>query len=293
VDVEREIRHLQISSRRAVTDLLAGEYNSAFKGAGVDFEEVRMYQPGDDVRSIDWNVTARTGDVHVRRYAEERELSVFFLIDLSGSGRFGSLRQSKNDAVARVTSLLATAATCNHDNVGLILFSDHVERVIRPGKGRLHVRRILRELMTFQPKGTGTNIAAALHTFMEIMPRRCVVFLLSDFQDDGFEDELRLCAHRHDLIAVDVTDRRELELPSIGLVQLADPETGSVHLVDTSNRQLREVYRNIAAGYHRTIAQICHDLDIDLFRICTERDYLHDLIVFFRLRKRRRVDAKV
>jgi uncharacterized protein (DUF58 family) len=287
-DFDQQVRHLEIASRRAVTGLLAGEYRSAFKGTGIDAEEIRAYQPGDDVRTMDWNVTARTGEPHVRRYAEERELSVYFLLDMSASGAFGSLARSKRDAAIQIVGLLTAAAATNHDRIGVIFVTDHVEKVIRPAKGQAQARRIYRELFGFKPDGRTTNLSAGFDWLQEHVRRRAVIFALSDFQDEGYQDSLRLCAHRHDLILVDVTDRRELTLPAHGLLELKDAESGSVAQIDCRSQIVRDAYAEATAAYHARLAAACREWDVDLFRICTERDYLHDLVTFFKLRRRRR-----
>jgi uncharacterized protein (DUF58 family) len=222
----RKIRRIQIYSARTVNDMLAGQYRSVFKGRGMEFAEVREYQVGDEVRLIDWNVTARMGRPYVKQFAEERELTVMLLVDASGSGRFGSVWQTKNEIAAEMAALIAYSAIRNNDKVGLIMFTDRVEKYVAPKKGRSHVLRVIREILFFRPGGKGTDVSAAIEYLMRITTRRTVAFLISDFIATGFEKKLRVANQRHDVIAPRITDPREVELPAVGLIQLEDPETG-------------------------------------------------------------------
>lgn len=248
-ELRRRVNKIRLLTLRLVDEQLSGEYHSSFKGQGIEFDEVRPYVPGDDVRSIDWNVTARTGAPHVKRYAEERELTVVFLVDVSGSQGCGSARRTKSELAALVTSLLALAAVENGDNVGLVNFSDHIETFIPPRRGRTAVMRLVRDVLAADRSGAGrTDIAAALRRFSAIQRRRALVFLISDFLDDGFLHELRVAARRHDLVAVPLSDPAELELPAAGLVEVADPETGDIVLLDSSSPAIREAFRQSATA---------------------------------------------
>ncbi len=291
--VARKVRLIEIHTAKAVTEALAGEYSSVFKGTGMEFEEVREYAPGDEIRSIDWNVTARMGRPFVKRYVEERELTVWLLVDLSASGRFGSRAQLKNEAAAEFCALLAFAAIRNNDKVGLVIFTDAVELSIAPAKGRRHVLRLIRELLRFRPAGRGTDLAAALEYLGRVTHKRGVVFLISDFLTDGsLEDaagkQLRILARRHDLIAAPVTDSRERELPNVGLVEVEDPETGERLVLDTSSRRVREAYARDAAWRADSRRALFRSSGIDEVEIQTGRDYVRDLRMLFRKRGRRR-----
>lgn len=287
-ELAKKIRLIQISTSKAVNDVLAGEYESVFKGRGMEFDEVREYQPGDDVRTIDWNVTARTGKPFVKRFREERELTVIFLVDLSASGSFGSVRQLKNEMAAEVCALLAFAATKNNDKVGLIVFTDHVEMFIPPKKGSRHVLRVIREILSFQPGRAGTDIAQALDYVGRVQAKRAVVFLISDFQAEGFERALRVLGRRHDMIAVTIGDPRELSLPDVGLLELEDAETGEVVLIDTGDPEVRRQYERLGRETASKLAGIFRSMGVDQIEIRTGRDYVRDLIKFFKKRERRR-----
>lgn len=287
-ELAKKIRSIQIHTTKIVNDVLAGEYESVFKGRGMEFDEVREYQVGDDVRSIDWNVTARTGKPFIKKYREERELTVLFLVDLSASGSFGSIRRTKNELAAEICALLAFAAIRNNDKVGLIVFTDQVEMFIPPGKGARHVLRVIREILTFRPRHGGTDIAAALDYLGRIHSRRAVVFLISDFQCDGFEKSLRVLGRRHDVIAVFISDSRESRLPGIGLIELEDAETGETVLIDTGNREVRERYENLSIQRYRVLSELFRSAGIDRIGIETGRAYIRDMMEFFRNRERRR-----
>ncbi|MBU0676296.1 MAG: DUF58 domain-containing protein [Proteobacteria bacterium] len=287
-DLARQVRRIQILTSKAVNDVLAGEYHSVFKGQGMEFDEVREYQPGDDVRTIDWNVTARTGIPHIKSYVEERELTVFFLVDLSASGYFGSTGRQKNEVAAELCALLAFSAIRNNDKVGLIIFTDQVELFIPPRKGASHVLRLVRELLYFTPGSTGTNINAALDYFGRIMTKRCVTFLVSDFLAPDFSGSLRIAARRHDLIAVSMSDPQELELPDVGLLELLDAETGAPLLVDTGSRRVREEYRRNGHLRREILAASLTSQGADHIPLITSDDYVLDLVRFFRTRERRR-----
>ena len=245
-EILKKIRTIQIKTSRRVDSMLAGNWHSAFKGRGMEFEEVRPYQVGDDVRAIDWNVTARYDEPFVKLFREERELIISLLVDLSPSQSFGTSRQTKRELVAELGATLAMSAIRNNDKVGLTLFTDLIEKSVRPAKGSRHVLRLIRELLYCSPVGNGTDIKLALDHLMRTSRRRAVVFLVSDFQSTGFSKTLRIAAKRHELIPVLVEDPREFELPNVGLIRLQDSETGEFVLVDTAVRKNRELYRKLA-----------------------------------------------
>jgi uncharacterized protein (DUF58 family) len=287
----KKIRYIQIYTSKAVNDVLAGEYHSVFKGQGMEFDEVRAYQPGDDIRTIDWNVTARTGHPFVKRYVEEREITVFFLVDLSKSGSFGSREKLKNEVAAEFCALLAFSAIKNNDKVGLIVFTDTIQLFIPPAKGTSHVLRLIRELLFFEPgkirKKTGTDIALALDYLGRVLPKRGVVFLVSDFLDQNFEKPLRVLARRHDLIAVTVSDSRELALPDVGLLEIQDAETGEIVVIDTGSKTVRSRYKRLAEEKNRALSDLFQSTGIDQIQLLTDRDYVLDLVKFFRKRMRK------
>jgi uncharacterized protein (DUF58 family) len=283
-----KIRTIRIYTNKAVNDILAGEYESVFKGRGMEFDEVRPYQPGDDIRTIDWNVTARTGHPYVKQYVEERELTIFFLVDLSASGAFGSKHRLKNEVAAELCALLAFSAIKNNDKVGLIAFTDTVEMFIPPKKGSTHVLRLIREILSFSPERGGTNIAASLHFFGRITHKRSVAFLVSDFIDQDFFSPMRIIARRHDLIAVSITDPREQELPDAGLIEFADAETGKRLMIDSSSPEVRRAFAASAASRLNDLAGQFAAMGVDHIPLQTTHDYVLDLVRFFRMRERRR-----
>ena len=287
-ELAQKIRYIQIRTRKAVNDILSGEYKSVFKGQGMEFDEVREYLPGDDVRSIDWNVTARTGEPHVKRFVEERELTVIFLVDLSASGAFGTVRQTKNELAAEICALLAFSAIKNNDKVGLLVFTDTVEMFIPPKKGVRHVLRVIREILYFKPRQTRTDISQALDYLGRVSKRRAVVFLLSDFQGEGFEKPMRVVARKHDLVAVSVSDPLESRLPNVGLVELEDAETGELALVDTGSRAVRKRYEQLARERSNRLAETLAGMDVDQIAVRTDEDYVRKLVNFFTTRERRR-----
>ncbi|HQL88928.1 MAG TPA: DUF58 domain-containing protein, partial [Lentisphaeria bacterium] len=268
-------------------DVLAGEYQSAFKGAGMEFDEVREYQPGDEVRSIDWNVTARQGHPFVKRFHEERELTVMFLVDLSASGQFGTAGQLKNDLAAELCALLSFSAVKSNDKVGLILFTDRIERFIPPAKSVSHALRIIREVLGFRPTGAQTDIAGALDFLGRVIRKRCVVFLVSDFQGEGFVKPMRVLSRKHDVIAVSVSDPRELHLPDVGLLELEDAETGEIVLVDTGSRAVRANYDRMGEQQRSHLANTFRTMDVDQIELLTGDDYAKKLVHFFRRREKR------
>ncbi|MDA8160360.1 MAG: DUF58 domain-containing protein [Desulfobacteraceae bacterium] len=293
-ELARRIRFIQIFTRRAVDDILAGEYLSVFKGRGMEFDEVREYAPGDEVRLIDWNVTARTGHPFVKRYVEERELTVFLAVDLSASGLFGSVNRRKSEVAAELCALLAFSAIRNNDKVGLLLFSERVERFIPPRKGASHVLRIIREVLDASPAGRGTDLALTLDFLGRVARKRGVVFLLSDFLAPDFARPLGSLARRHDLIAVSILDRRELSLPRLGLMALSDPETGRTRLVDTSDPAFQAAYERRSEERRRGLERLFGSLAVDHIPIVIRAgdgrriSYVDDLVRFFKQRERRR-----
>ncbi len=286
-ELARKIRYIQIYTSKAVNDVLAGEYHSVFKGQGMEFEEVRQYQIGDEVRSIDWNVTARMGEPFVKRFREERELTILFAVDLSASGEFGSAAQLKNEVAAEICALLAFSAIKNNDKVGLLVFTDTVELFVPPAKGTSHVLRLIRDLLGFKPRQARTDIAAAVDYLGRVARKHAVVFLVSDFLEPGFERSLRTVGKRHDMIAVSITDPVELRMPDVGLIELEDAESGELIEIDTGSAAVRKRYEGLGAAQSGTLRELFRSMDIDQIEILTGRDYVRDLVAFFRTRERR------
>ena len=286
-EIIEKIRRIQIYTNRTVNDVLAGQYRSVFKGRGMEFAEVREYQAGDDVRFIDWNVTARMGRPYVKQFAEEREMTVMLMVDASGSGRFGSVEQTKNEIAAEIGALIAFSAIRNNDKVGLIIFTDRVEKFIAPKKGRSHVLRVIREILYYQPQGKGTDVAAAIEYLMRVTTRRSVAFLISDFIASGYGKKLRAANHRHDIIAMRIVDPRELELPPVGLIHLEDPETGKRMLVNTRSAKLRRRYKQMIKERLASQTQAFRSMNVDHVEIRTDLSYVEPLVKFFRMRERR------
>jgi uncharacterized protein (DUF58 family) len=284
----RTVRKIQIRTSHLVSDLFAGQYHSVFKGRGMDFAEVRLYQPGDDVRTIDWNVTARTGVAHVKRHEEERELTVMLLVDVSASTRFGSVRQTKSQLAAELGAVLAFSAITNNDKVGLVLFSDRIELALPPRKGTRHVLRVIREILSIRPAGRGTDVAAALEHLAHVSKRRAVVFLVSDFLDPRCAGGLRLAARRHDVVAVVLDDPRERTLPDVGLIELEDAESGARAVVDTGDRRVREAFARAATEARRERDRMLRAADVDAVAVDTGQPYADALRRFFRMREKRR-----
>lgn len=287
-DVLRQVRRLHLRARRLVQTLLGGEYHSAFKGAGLSFEEVRDYQPGDDVRTIDWNVTARTGHPFIKRYVEERELTLMLMVDVSASQRFGTGLLTKRAAAAEIAALLALCAVSNNDRVGLIAFTSEVERFVPPNKGPRHVLRLLRDILAFEPQKTGTRLTTALDYVVKVQRRRAIVFAISDFLDSGYEKAFRRAARKHDLIAVRTFDPREREWPAAGLVRLRDTETGREELVDTGNYAVRELFESRAEDRAAAFTKLARGAQADVIEVTTNGDHFDALLGFFRKRDRRR-----
>jgi len=286
-DVLQRIRRIEITTRRLVNDVFSGEYHSVFKGQGMEFDEVREYQSGDEIRSIDWNVTARMGAPFVKRYMEERELVVMFLLDVSASGRFGSSGRTKIDTAAEICALLAFSAIENHDKVGAVVFSDEVEKYLPPDKGRRHVLHVIRELLFFEPKGRRTDVGEALSFISRVLKRRAIVFVLSDFISPAFDRHLATASRKFDVVAIEISDPRERDLPPSGLLRLWDQEEGVERVIDTSSRA-RARLAHIVRERERHIQQVFRHSGVDHVRVDTGADFVKPLARFFRARARRR-----
>lgn len=291
-DFVKKLRQIELRTRRIVNTTFAGEYRSTFKGTGLEFVDVREYLPGDDVRSIDWRVTARMGRPYVRKFVEERELTVILGVDASGSAHFGTRGRFKLEQAAQVAATMAFSAVRNNDKVGLLFFTDRVERFVPPRKGRLHVMRLIRDILAFQPLGRGTAPGAALEFLMRVLKHRAVVIFIGDFAGPGysperFEAPLGVAARRHDLVAVAVRDRAEAELPAAGLADIEDMETGEIITVDTSDRRLREGYRSYQADNRSRTERMLKTRGVDLVSLSGDEDFVPKLHRFFRMRARR------
>jgi len=290
-DVLRRVRRLEIRTRRLVDESLAGSYHSVFKGRGVEFAEVREYEPGDDIRTIDWNVSAKMGHPFVKKFTEERELTVMLVVDASASGRFGTAPSTKLETAAEIAALLAFSAIRNNDRVGLLLFTDRVERFVPPRKGRQHGLRVLRELLAFETAGSGTDIRGALEVLRRVVTKRAVVFLISDFQDRDYDKTLRVVNLKHDLVAIAISDPREGHLPNAGLLAIRDPETGRPVLIDSGHTGVRRVF---AERWERECArtrEILKRTGTEILELSTGADYDRALVGFFRERARRAARA--
>ena len=283
-----EVRKIRIVTRHLLDDRLSGDYHSVFKGQGIEFDEARPYQPGDDVRSIDWNVTARTGVPYIKRFSEERELTVLFLVDVSGSQSFGSHGRSKAALAAKLTALLAMTALQNQDKVGLVLFSDRIVKSLPPGKGRTAVQRLVREVLAAEETNEGTDIRAALRFVRATQHRKAVIFVVSDFQDENYLPEMQVFARRHDLIACRVSDPAESELPDVGLVELFDPETHETILADTSSAEVRRAFAEDARMRREADKKAFASAGIDLLELATDQPYINAVRELFRRRALRR-----
>jgi len=294
-EILKKVRQIELKTSRLVDDSLAGQYHSVFKGRGMDFDRVRDYVPGDEIRSIDWNVTARTGRPHIKEFTEERELTILLMIDVSASGEFGSLDQSKREWTAELGSVLAFSALRNNDKVGLILFTDEVELYIPPRKGRAHALRVIREILFFEPRGRRTDVVAAMDFASRVLKRRAITFLISDFALLGDPDEaldrlrpkLASLGRRHDLVAMAVRDPREAALPDVGRWMLEDAETGEQVEIDTSDQEVRRLFAAEAERRRRRLAHVVRGSGLDLLELSTDRPFLPALLSFFARRRRR------
>lgn len=286
-EILRQVKLIELRTRGFVNALFTGEYRSVFKGQGIEFAEVREYLPGDEVRAIDWNVTARMGHPFVKRYVEERELTVMLAVDLSGSARFGTARRFKSEAETELAAVIAMSAVRNNDRVGMLLFTDHVEAVLPPRKGRQHALRVLRDLLAFAPTGAGTDLAGALEYLSRALTQRAIIFLLSDFQAADYDRQLAFLAQRHDVIAVVTEDPAELALPNVGLVRFVDPETGGVVHVDTSNAGVRAQFDRRISTERAARRHLLRRLGLDEIELRTDGSVVEPLLRFFRSRERR------
>jgi len=287
-EVLRNIRRIQITTSRLVTDVFAGQYHSVFKGMGMEFDEVRVYQPGDEIRSIDWNVTARTGSPHVKKFVEERELTVMLLLDMSLSCRFGTHRKFKSQLAAELCSVFALSAVKNNDKVGFIAFTDRIEKFVPPRKGIRHVLRVIREALYLKAKGTGTDINSVVEYLNKVLKRRAVVFIISDFYASNYKKALSIANKRHDVIAVTITDPRETELPDVGIIRLDDAESGKGYMVDTSDKSLRQEYKKNSLKVFDEKKKLFSSVNVDNIEIRTDIPYSKSLIKFLKMRGRRR-----
>jgi uncharacterized protein (DUF58 family) len=283
----KKIRQIEIYTSRMVDASFAGQYESVFKGRGMEFDEVREYIPGDDIRTIDWNVTARTGRPYIKRFVEEREMTVIFAVDLSASGDFGTVNKAKNELAAEFCAALAFAAAKNNDKVGLLIFTDQTELYIPPKKGISHMLRLVRELLYFKMPKRKTDIGQALDYLAKVVRKKATIFLVSDFIETDFKKPLSLLNKRHDVIAVSVRDVAEIALPNIGLIEFADAESGEIALVDTSSRQFRNKYSNTSAQRFDNLKSMFRTINVDCISISTDKPYIQDLVRFFHMRHRR------
>jgi uncharacterized protein (DUF58 family) len=286
-EILKKVRQIEIRTNRIVESLLGGEYHSAFRGQGMEFEEVREYQPGDEIRTIDWNVTARSGHPYVKRYREERELTVVTLVDVSPSERFGSGFQQKAELAAEFSAVIAFSAIRNGDKVGTVLFTDQVEKYIPPKKGRKHVLRVVREILDFRPKSRGTDLEEALRFVAKVLRRRTTIFLISDFLASDFERALAAVRAKHDVIAVRISDPREAAMPKVGLVTLQDAETGEVVVVDTRSPRVRELFQARGETARTRQSEVLRSLSVDALEIRTGKPYIEELSRFFRMREKK------
>ena len=286
----RKISRIHIRTNHLVTEVMAGEYESAFRGRGMEFEEVREYQPGDDIRDIDWNVTARMGHPYVKLYREERELTILLLVDVSSSGQFGTVKAMKTDVCAEIAALLAYTAIKNNDKVGLIIFTDTVERYIPPKKGRGHVWMVIREVLQHRPQRSQTDIGQALEFMSQVIRKRSICFLISDFQAEGYERPLRLAAQKHDMITIAITDPRERDLPKIGFIELEDAETGETIMIDTYDPDVRNGLRKLTDREAKERKDLFRSMGIDHVDVMideTEDFYINPILKLFRMREKR------
>lgn len=286
-EILKQVRRIEISTKGLVNEVFSGEYHSVFKGRGMNFAEVREYQYGDDIRSIDWNVTARSGTPFVKIFEEERELTVMLVVDVSASGEFGSRERLKSEVAVEICALMAFSAIKNNDKVGLIIFSDRIEKFVPPRKGRRHVLRVLRELLYHEPEGRGTDVTVALEYLTHVQRKKAVTFLVSDFRDDGFERALSIAGRRHDLIAVRLSDQREQELPPLGYLELEDPESGERIVVNTSSADFREAFKQRVVERRTALDSALRRSKVDVIEIDPGEPYVKPLMRFFQERARR------
>lgn len=286
-EILRKVRRIEIRTTRLVNDLFGGEYESVFKGQGIEFADVREYVPGDDIRTIDWNVTARSQKTFIKKFVEEREMTVLFIVDMSGSQYFGTGERLKSEVAAEITALLAFAAVKNKDKTGLLICTDEVEKYVPMKKGKMHVLRVIREILFYKPKGKKTRLAAAIEYLNQILTRTAVVFIISDFLDSGYEKPLKVLSRKHDVIAIHLKDRREKEFVDAGLVELEDRETGQTIMIDSSQKKLRESLKKYSASLDEKLDKFFKQMGIDKVAIAAEGSYVEPLMKFFRVREKR------
>ena len=284
----KKVRKIEIKTRGLSNHIFAGEYNTAFKGRGMAFSEVREYQSGDDVRSIDWNVTARYNSPYIKVFEEEREMTVMLLVDVSGSGNFGTKKQFKREIATELSAILAFSAIKNNDKVGVIFFSDIIEEFIPPKKGKSHILRIIRQILSFKPKNKKTDISQAIEYFNNVMKKRCICFILSDYISPSFEKPLKIASKKHDIVALRISDEREKKLPNIGLVTLKDAENDTISYVDTSSKIIRNLFSKNQKENEEELLKLFPKCGVDMIDIITGEDYVKPLISFFKNREKRR-----
>ncbi len=286
-EILKKVKRIEIQTRGLVNDVFSGEYHSVFKGRGMEFAEVREYHIGDDIRTIDWNVSARMGHPYVKVFEEERELTVMLLVDVSSSGNFGTVQRMKGEIAIEICALLAFSAIKNNDKIGLIIFTDRIEKFVPPKKGKSHVLRVLRELLYHKPAGRGTDIALALEYLSRVTRRRAVAFLVSDFISENYEQAMQIANKRHDLVAITVTDPREIELPNVGFIELEDAESGEVVLLDTSDPAVRSTFAAESVRQKAQRDKLLRTMNVDSIDVRTDQSYVEPLIRFFRMRAKR------
>jgi uncharacterized protein (DUF58 family) len=286
-EILKKVKRIEIATRGLVNEVFSGEYHSVFKGRGMEFAEVREYQMGDDIRNIDWNVTARSGHPYVKVFDEERELTVMLLVDVSSSGNFGTTKQMKGEVAAELCAVLAFSAIKNNDKVGLIIFSDKIEKFIPPRKGKQHVLRVIREILFFKPEESRTDLNVSLEYLTRVIKRRCIVFLISDFLTENYEKSLQVVNKKHDIIAINIVDPREVEMPSIGFVELEDAESGETIIVDTTNPAIRGSFYSQSKEERDNREKFFKSIGVDNITIKTDQSYVEPITKFFRMRARR------
>ena len=286
-EILKKVKRIEIATRGLVNEVFSGEYHSVFKGRGMEFAEVREYQIGDDIRNIDWNVTARSDHPYVKVFDEERELTVVLMVDVSSSGNFGTTNQMKGEIAAELCAVLAFSAIKNNDKVGLMIFSDKIEKFIPPRKGKQHVLRVIREILYFKPEDSRTNLNVALEYLSRVIKRKSIVFLISDFMTENYEKALQIANKKHDIIAIDIIDPREVEMPSVGLLELEDAETGETVMVDTSNPAIRGSFYSQSKEERETREKFFKSIGVDNININTDQSYVEPITKFFRMRAKR------
>ncbi len=285
-DILKKIRKIEISTRNLVSELFSGEYHSLFKGQGLEFSEVRAYQDGDSFRSIDWNVSARMGHPYIKKFEETRELNVIFLIDSSASTLFGTIGYLKSELITEITAVLAFSALSNNDKVGMLLFTDEIEKYVPPRKGKKSALRILRDILYFEPKSVKTDISKAVQYLYRLVKKKSIIFVVSDFLAENYEDSLKILARKHDVIALRVIDKAELDLPNAGLIHFKDLETGRIKTVNTANSKFRERFKSLTSDYERELSERFRKMKIDLITLYTDKPYVTELMKFFKFRIR-------